>query len=108
MDVCGSVMEVNRPMIQQRLRYSQFIPLVANRLGRDTIPGSTFSRWMRQLGYPKGRPGLSRWWDAEDLEAFVAYGQGLSLGMSCSEAKQYTDNQVNKWREANGLQQQCG
>ena len=105
MDVHGSVMEVVGSMIQQRLRYSQFIPMVAVRLGRDRIPSSTFSRWMRQLGYPKGKPGLTRWWDAEDLEAFVAYGQGLSLGMSRAEAKQYTDNQVNKWRENNGLQQ---
>lgn len=95
----------SKEMIDQQFRYSQLLPALCDRLGRDSIPGSTFSRWAQQLGYPKGRPGQRRWWDEEDLEAFVAFGQGLSLGMSRAEAKQYTDNQVNKWRQVNGLQQ---
>jgi len=96
MEVNGSFTEVDTV-----LTYTQLKIMLAKHLNRASVPTSTLSRWMNDLGYSKGKPGKKRNWELEDLFALYCYGTALSWGYSKTQAIQHTVKQVEKWRETN-------
>jgi len=65
------------------------------------VPTSTLSRWMARLDYKKGRPGVRRRWEVEDLIFIGGYAQALEWFYSHEEAKTYAASQLEKFRSKN-------
>ena len=82
----------------EAFNYTELRRRLALLLGRDDIPASTLSRWMRLLNYPKGQAGRRRWWDKEDLVFISSYAQAVSWGYAHLDAHEYAQNQLEKHR----------
>ncbi|MEM6867545.1 MAG: hypothetical protein AAF528_04110 [Cyanobacteria bacterium P01_C01_bin.121] len=80
------------------LTYTELRIQLAQRLGRSDIPSATLSRWMTELGYPKGSPGKKRDWNGEDLVFIGFYASALGLYRCSERAKRYAKNQLLKVR----------
>ncbi|HEY9877067.1 MAG TPA: hypothetical protein V6D29_01365 [Leptolyngbyaceae cyanobacterium] len=80
------------------LTYTELKSRLAEALGRVEVKPSTLSRWMKDLEYPKGQPGVKRQYDLEDLIALASYGQSFQLGMTKQKSIDYALSQVEKFR----------
>jgi hypothetical protein len=88
---------------KHRYTYKELRQELSRRLGRvDMFPTGTLSRWMKDLEYPKGKPGRKRKWEEEDVWAFCFYHQALHEEcLDKKEAKSFTEEKIYQWRTLN-------
>ena len=83
------------------ITYTQLRAKVAQLLGRPDIAPGTLSRWMSELGYPKGVPGRKRMWNTEDAQFISDHASYLALGYNPAESASYAKRQLQKRRASN-------